>query len=560
MCRAAVVAGAGVVLLGPAVGVASAAGGAGAGVRPAAGARAVFVAAWGRAREVPGIGRLNTGGGAAITAVSCPSAGNCSAGGYYTPAAEPGYASAQVFVVSEVHGIWGRAREVPGTAALNWAGGATVNSVSCASAGNCTAGGYLNADSGADQAFVASEVHGTWGRARAIPGGARGREGSFVTSVSCAAAGNCSAGGTYTVNFSYAQAFVVSEVHGTWGRAEEVPGTAALNHGNAYVYSVSCAAAGNCSAGGQYDDNSGGVQGFVASQVHGTWGRAREVPGTAALNQGGGAVINSVSCASAGDCSAGGVYRDRSRRAQAFVVTQVHGTWGKAEEVPGAAALNQGGYAGGPGAQVTSVSCAAAGNCSAGGTYTDSSGHSQGFVVNQVHGIWGQARQVPGTAVLDQGGSAWLPSLSCAAAGNCSAGGTYTDSSGHSQAFVVNQVHGTWGQARQVPGTAVLDQGGSAWLPSLSCAAAGNCSAGGTYTDSSGHSQAFVVNQVHGTWGQARQVPGTAVLDQSGYAAVTAVSCAPAGTCSAGGLYNDSSGQEAFIVNKGPGSNPSQDK
>jgi D-alanine-D-alanine ligase-like ATP-grasp enzyme len=442
MCRAAVVAGAGVVLLGPAVGVASAAGGAGAGVRPAAGARAVFVAAWGRAREVPGIGRLNTGGGAAITAVSCPSAGNCSAGGYYTPAAEPGYASAQVFVVSEVHGIWGRAREVPGTAALNWAGGATVNSVSCASAGNCTAGGYLNADSGADQAFVASEVHGTWGRARAIPGGARGREGSFVTSVSCAAAGNCSAGGTYTVNFSYAQAFVVSEVHGTWGRAEEVPGTAALNHGNAYVYSVSCAAEGNCSAGGQYDDNSGGVQGFVASQVHGTWGRAEEVPGTAALNQGGGAVINSVSCASAGDCSVGGVYRDRSRRAQAFVVTQVHGTWGKAEEVPGAAALNQGGYAGGPGAQVTSVSCAAAGNCSAGGTYTDSSGHSQAFVVNQVHGIWGQARQVPGTAVLDQGGSAWLPSLSCAAAGNCSAGGTYTDSSGQ-EAFIVNKGPGS---------------------------------------------------------------------------------------------------------------------
>jgi hypothetical protein len=150
--------------------------------------------------------------------------------------------------------------------------------------------------------------------------------------------------------------------------------------------------------------------------------------------------------------------------------------------------------------------------------------------------------------------------VSCAAAGYCSAGGTYTDSSGHSQGFVVNQVHGIWGQARQVPGTAVLDQGGSAWLPSLSCAAAGNCSAGGTYTDSSGHSQAFVVNQVHGTWGQARQVPGTAVLDQSGYAAVTAVSCAPAGTCSAGGLYNDSSGQEAFIVNKGPGSNPSQDK
>jgi hypothetical protein len=270
MCRAAVVAGAGVVLLGPAVGVASAAGGAGAGVRPAAGARAVFVAAWGRAREVPGIGRLNTGGGAAITAVSCPSAGNCSAGGYYTPAAEPGYASAQVFVVSEVHGIWGRAREVPGTAALNWAGGATVNSVSCASAGNCTAGGYLNADSGADQAFVASEVHGTWGRARAIPGGARGREGSFVTSVSCAAAGNCSAGGTYTDSSGHSQAFVVNQVHGTWGQARQVPGTAVLDQsGYAAVTAVSCAPAGTCSAGGLYNDSSG-QEAFIVNKGPGS--------------------------------------------------------------------------------------------------------------------------------------------------------------------------------------------------------------------------------------------------------------------------------------------------
>jgi hypothetical protein len=213
MCRAAVVAGAGVVMLGPAVGVASAAGGAGAGVRPAGGAWAVFGAAWGRAREVPGTGRLNTGGWAAITAVSCSSAGNCSAGGYYTPAAEPGYASTQVFVVSEVNGTWGRAREVPGTAALNWAGGARVNSVSCASPGNCSAGGYLNGDSGADQGFVVSEVHGTWGKARQVPGTAALNTGgeATLTSVSCAPAGTCSAGGLYTDNSGRRQAFVVNK-------------------------------------------------------------------------------------------------------------------------------------------------------------------------------------------------------------------------------------------------------------------------------------------------------------------------------------------------------------
>ncbi|HEY2080324.1 MAG TPA: hypothetical protein VGH53_28690, partial [Streptosporangiaceae bacterium] len=38
------------------------------------------------------------------------------------------------------------------------------------------------------------------------------------------------------------------------------------------------------------------------------WGKAQEVPGTAALNTGHRAGISSVSCASAGNCSAGGVY------------------------------------------------------------------------------------------------------------------------------------------------------------------------------------------------------------------------------------------------------------
>ena len=64
-------------------------------------------------------------------------------------------------------------------------------------------------------------------------------------------------------------------------------------------------------------------------------GTATEVPGTAALNQGGDAAILSVSCRSAGNCSAGGIYKDSSGRSQAFVVNQKNGTWSTAEEVPG---------------------------------------------------------------------------------------------------------------------------------------------------------------------------------------------------------------------------------
>ena len=164
---------------------------------------------------------------------------------------------------------------------------------------------------------------------------------------------------------------------------------------------------------------------------------------------------------------------------------------------------------------------------------------------------WGTAWEVPGTAALNQGGVAEVVSVSCAAAGNCGAGGSYRDSSGNFQAFVVNQVNGTWHTAIEVPGTAALNQGGDAGIRSVSCAAAGNCSAGGSYTDSSGNVQLFVVNQVNGTWHKAIEVPGIAALNQGGEAEITAVSCAAAGSCSAVGDYLDSSlGQQAFVVSK----------
>ena len=56
---------------------------------------------------------------------------------------------------------------------------------------------------------------------------------------------------------------MVSETNGSWGDAVEVPGTAALNSGgNASVDSVSCAAAGACAAGGLYTDGSGNRPGL----------------------------------------------------------------------------------------------------------------------------------------------------------------------------------------------------------------------------------------------------------------------------------------------------------
>src|SRR5215471_9624609 len=81
-----------------------------------------------------------------------------------------------------------------------------------------------------------------------------------------------------------------------------------------------------------------GRGGAVAS---GTWGKAKEVPGTASLNAGGFAAVTSVSCASAGNCSAAGYYIDGAGDQQVFVVTETNGTWGTAVKVPGLTSFNK---------------------------------------------------------------------------------------------------------------------------------------------------------------------------------------------------------------------------
>jgi hypothetical protein len=104
---------------------------------------------------------------------------------------------------------------------------------------------------------------------------------------------------------------------------------------------------------------------------------------------------------------------------------------------PGSGALNASGSA-----SVGSVSCASAGNCAAGGFYQDGSGHFQGFVVSERNGIWGKAIEVPGLGTLNKGGDAGVNSVSCRLAGNCAAGGNYADRPGippHFQAFVVSE-------------------------------------------------------------------------------------------------------------------------
>jgi len=423
------------------------------------------------------------------------------------------------------------------------------------SAGNCTIGGFYRDGHSHYQAYVASERSGRWGTAIEIPGTAdlNAGEEAGVDSVSCPSAGNCTVSGGYTDSRGHAQAFVASERNRRWGTAIKIPGTARLNAQQIGDTTVSCASAGNCAARGFYVDGQRHTRLFVLSKRNGRWNAATMVPGTVGGVRAG---VYSMWCDSAGNCTAGGVYNDRHGHQQAFVANERNARWAAAVDVLRASGLTA------AQAWVTSVSCASAGNCAAGGSYQDGHGHILVFVVDERNGRWGTAIEIPGTTRLNTGGYPQVSSVSCGGTGNCAAGGWYLDSSHNRHAFIVSERNGRWGTVIEIPGTWA-----GSWVNAVSCGSAGNCAADGGCLDSSGRIRPFLASEQNGRWA-ATQVPGIARLISStpghrgntepsatsclnGYCLPGAMSCLNNGYCLAGGYYDDYYGQrQAFVVSR----------
>ena len=354
---------------------------------------------------------------------------------------------------------------------------------------------------------------------------------AVVTSVSCASGGNCAAGGQY-FDESGGHAFVLTEKNGHWGDANAVPGLAALNSKNASISSVSCAA-GGCAAGGYYQDAASHFHAFVTNEKNGRWSRlvrifsAGKTP--SALPK-----VRSLSCSGPENCVAAG-------GGPAFVVSEVNGHWGRARQF---GAKGRNGQA--------MVSCTSAGNCSASWNT---------YVVGERNGHWGKPMALPGLSAL--GTQASITSLSCTSATNCAVGGSYRSRHGI-EVFVASKRNGRWGKAAEIPGFTALNKAGYGELASVSCSSAGNCIAGGSYSQpadfAGGVYEPFVASERNGRWGKAIEVPGIPPAgstlcepDSSSCVAgqVFTAACAPGGTCAAGGWYDTTaiSGTVAFVVN-----------
>jgi hypothetical protein len=401
-----------------------------------------------------------------------------------------------------------------------------VSSVSCGAPGNCAAGGSFTQAGDGVLGFVASEHGGVWGRAIPAPSLDPLITSSTIRSVSCGAPGNCVAGGSFTPSGGLGTAFVVSEVNGRWGTALVVPNIANLSKGGlSDVNGVSCPTAGNCVVVGGFD--AGGItQPYVAEERGGSWGQAQVAGGLDGITF---AFLKSVACASVGNCAAAGSFAGASHLGHGFVVDEQDGSWGTAKLVPrvdGTSGIN-------------SVSCAPMGPCTVAGSFTDDAGGRIAFITDQDGGTWAKLIPVTGLPGPAGGAPSSANSVSCAPGGTCAVSGSFTDASGHPQAFVAEKTGGRWQPARQI-----------AVAGAVSCAAAASCRIAGTTPATPGQPvrALFAMNEINGAWGGPTRIPASAALLAGNNVAVAALSCASPRSCAAGGFATDSAGLEHPVL------------
>jgi hypothetical protein len=298
-----------------------------------------------------------------FTGLSCPSAGNCTAVGNVND----GIGHWQGFVLGETNGTWGTGFEpsLPAGAPSNpevYMGG-----VSCASAENCTAVGYYgeSVEHAPKHGLVLTETAGTWGTGmNAIP--PAGAVSDSLEGVSCPSAENCTAVGDYKASSGHSEGLILGETAGAWGTALEagLPANASSAPG-ATVNKVQCVSAGNCTTVGVYTASSPeeSDEAMFLTETAGVWGAAveRPLPAEAGPQL---VIEGSLSCPAAGDCSYVGNYKVDEIISRALLETENDGTWGPA--ITGHLPANANGD---PGAFLSSVSCTAPRNCTAVGSY-----------------------------------------------------------------------------------------------------------------------------------------------------------------------------------------------
>jgi hypothetical protein len=298
-----------------------------------------------------------------------------------------------------------------------------------------------------------------------------------------------------------------------WPAGSELAAAANTANGTTYqpstqLYSVACTSQGNCVAVGYFHDINGSYEAMISNEINGAWGvpTAAVLPSDAASASTGGqgATLYEVTCNGPGNCTAVGSYVDTSGADQAMVASETNGVWGAATKttLPGGHDTSSSQYA-----ELYDVTCTSVGNCIAGGYYKDTNGSNdyQAMLVQETGGAWQTAVKVQlpsDEGTGSNGQSAAFDTLACTSPGDCVAGGYYTDSADVQQAMTDTETGGAWAQATKL----TLPAGYSttdagAYIDGMSCTSLGDCVGAGGYTDSGDVEHPMVATSTNGVWG-----------------------------------------------------------
>ncbi|HET8752434.1 MAG TPA: hypothetical protein VFM43_07925 [Gaiellaceae bacterium] len=431
-----------------------------------------------------------------------------------------------------------------------------LNHVACAAAGECVATGELTAPGSALRGVLLVEHGGKWALTEPpLPPdlGAGAKRGVVMGSVSCPAVGRCVAVGTAEAG-GQSEPLVLTQQPSGWREAVLRLPAGANGDG---LGLVSCPSAGNCTAAGNYIDSAGRQHGLLVTESGGRWGP----PVTAGLPANAGTVaegeapeIDALSCASAGDCTAVGLYGDAFGSPQGWLLTETKGKWARGVEaqLPADADYSEGSYLY-PVFTLGWVSCASAGNCTALGGYVDRRRNLDGLILTEHGGRWstGEAAPVPSDAGPSpqegDGPESPMRSLACGSSGSCGVVGLYRDRSDHDRPLLLAGHAGRWKTSvPSLPADAARPT--TAGLETVACTASGACIAAGSYTTTSKTGRLFFVAEKGGRWGSAVGVALPPGADERLGGYFTSIACPAAGACVAVGEYYLAGGDTAAMI------------
>jgi hypothetical protein len=353
----------------------------------------------------------------------------------------------------------------------------------CTGRGYCVAGGSYSDTDGNDQAMVVTEAKGKWQAATELtpPTNAAAEPYFQPNGIACTAAGDCVAVGYYQTLASHDEGFIVTEAHGRWGRARQAPLPANAGPDGAGLYGVTCTGPGTCEAVGAYYTGDGVERALVISEVRGRWGSARAVTMPANAVDGAG-LLAGIACTKAGDCVAVGFYDNDKSDLYDYVpvgVVESKGRWQHGVEItrPKNAAAHSSAVAG--------VACLPDGRCLGAGGYDTSTSSFDALAVTESHGRFGRGAEI--TAKPPHGTSTNLDGISCVGGRFCVGAGGYANAASNDLGFLVTWSKGRWGHASGVLLPANADTAHPrSFLYTVSCASDGYCAAVGYYLDNAG--------------------------------------------------------------------------